>query len=139
MIEAYKRHYIPIPNVYRVMTLDNRYMGLIMCETKTDYNKMLKKWDSTNYNIDDWTIETFSEMLSLLNILKKPKTFNKYHIDMLNLINLNIKKSQFKDNSIELEEMSKAQISKLKTVLENYGYKVTKTRAIKSTKKEGDN
>lgn len=138
MIADYKKHSINIPNVYRVMTADNRYMGLIMCETKSDYNKMVEKWGEKSYIIDDWSIETFSEMLSILTNIKKPNIFNKYHIDMLNLINLSIKKKQYSDNSIDIENMTPSNLSNLKTVLENHGYKVTKTRKTKVTKKEGD-
>lgn len=141
MIDKYKKHSIMIPNVYRVMTINNKYKGLIMCETKEDYDKMIEKWgDKTSYNIDDWTMETVSELFSMLTMLKKNYLFNKYHIDMLNIINLKIKKKQFHDNSIDLEEMANSNYSILKQVLEKHGYKLTKLTKTAKTKpkKEGE-
>lgn len=132
----YKKHSINIPAVYKISTSGGRYMGLTICPTKSDFNKMLEKYKNKSYKIEDWTIPTFSELLSLLNMINKPDLFNNYHIQMLNLINLNVKKSQFKEFSInDIIDLTDADYSRLKKVFEEHGYKLTKTRPTR--KKEG--
>ena len=94
------------------------------------------KYKDKSYQIEDWTIPTLSELLSLLNMLHKPDLFNNYHTQMLNLINLRVKKQQFKDFSIEdIVDLTDGDYCRLKKVFEEHGYKLTKTRP---TKKRGD-
>ena len=127
----YKKHSLVLPNVYKISTSAGRYMGLTMCATKQDFNKMLAKYKDKSYQIEDWTIPTLSELLSLLNMLQKPDLFNNYHIQMLNLINLRVKKQQFKDFSIDDIDFTDADYTRLKKVFEEHGYKLTKTRPTK--------
>lgn len=128
----YKKHSLVLPNVYKISTSGGRYMGLTMCPTKQDFNKMLAKYKDKSYQIEDWTIPTLSELLSLLNMLHKPDLFNNYHTQMLNLINLRVKKQQFKDFSIDdIVDLTDADYSRLKKVFEEHGYKLTKTRPTK--------
>ena len=55
---------------------------------------------------------------------------------MLNLINLRVKKQQFKDFTIDdIADLTDADYSRLKKVFEEHGYKLTKTRP---TKKRGE-